>query len=229
MDNKIHTSEHYIASIDLLGVKNILNNDKDDSNLNTIYNIFHSWDRIIRDDKSFYPKHLEIKAFSDNLVLAIKADTYRAADKLLDTVSYMCFHFLRNGYKPRGGITKGKLYIDNVFVWGKGLLNAYKMESEEAKYPRILIDDCVLEDTSSHCIETLVSVDEIDDKKILNYFRCFGRSNESWPADIDSIIVRLRKELEGLDIENNQSIIEKLKWLISFAEKNKTYWEEQNK
>ena len=200
MDNKIHTSEHYIASIDLLGVKNILNNDKDDSNLNTIYNIFHSWDRIIRDDKSFNPKHLEIKAFSDNLVLAIKADTYRAADKLL-----------------------------NVFVWGKGLLNAYKMESEEAKYPRILIDDCVLEDTSSHCIETLVSADEIDDKKILNYFRCFGRSTESWPADIDSIIVRLRKELEGLDIENNQSIIEKLKWLISFAEKNKIYWEEQNK
>ena len=114
MDNKIHTSEYYIASIDLLGVRNILNNDKDDSYLNTIYNIFHSWDRIIRDDKSFYPNHLEIKAFSDNLVLAIKADTYSAADELLDTVSYMCFHFLRNGYKPRGGITKGKLYIDNV-------------------------------------------------------------------------------------------------------------------
>ena len=229
MTNIIHTDEYYIASIDLLGVKDILRFDEADIHLNSIYNIFHSWFRIIKDDISFDPKQLEIKAFSDNLVLAIKSDTCRAADKLLDTVAYMCFHFLRNGYKPRGGITKGNVYIDDVFVWGKGLLDAYKMESEDAIYPRILIDDCVLEDTSSHCIETLVSVDEIDDKKILNYFRCFGRSTESWSADIDSIIVRLRKELEGLDIENKQSIIEKLKWLISFAEKNKIYWEEQNK
>lgn len=229
MTNIIHTDEYYIASIDLLGVKDILRFDEADIHLNSIYNIFHSWFRIIKDDISFDTKQLEIKAFSDNLVLAIKSDTCRAADKLLDTVAYMCFHFLRNGYKPRGGITKGNVYIDDVFVWGKGLLDAYLIESNDAIYPRIVLDDCVLKDATSHCIETLVCTDEKDNKKILNFFRCFGRSEKSWPADIDSILVRLRKELEELDIETNQSIANKLKWLIRFAEKNKNYWEEQNK
>ena len=229
MANKIHTDEYYIALIDLLGVKGILKSDENDFHLNNIYNIFHSWFRIIKDNKSFDPKYMKIKFYSDNLVLAIRSDIPNAADELLDTVAYMCFHFLRNGYKPRGGITKGKFYIDDVFVWGKGLLDAYLIESNVANYPRILIDDCVLKNVNSHCVETLVFSDETDDKKVLNYFRCFGRSKKSWPSEIDSVLVRLREESEEIDAANNPRIIEKLKWLISFAEKNKIYWEEQNK
>ena len=37
----------------------------------------------------------------------------------------------------------GELYVDttdNVFVWGKGLVHAYELESNIAIYPRVIID-----------------------------------------------------------------------------------------
>lgn len=234
MHKEIHTAEYYIASIDLLGAKDIIESDKDDMHLNNIYNIFHSWARINKDDNLFNPKDIEIKFFSDNLVLAIRADIDKAADNLLDTVAYMCFHFLKNGYKPRGGIVKGKLYIDDVFVWGKGLVKAYVLESKEAIYPRILVDDNVLNNANSHCVNTLIFTDEKDDRKALNYLRCFGRSKKQWPSDIESIVVYLLEELkekkaeEGIREIKNPSVVEKIQWLINYAEINKAYWEKMN-
>lgn len=39
-DKKIQTEEYYVASIDLLGIKNVIKFDTDDSKLNSIRNIY---------------------------------------------------------------------------------------------------------------------------------------------------------------------------------------------
>jgi hypothetical protein len=41
----------------------------------------------------------------------------------------------------RGSLSYGRIVFDNNFLYGKGLIDAYKIESEIAIYPRIIIDD----------------------------------------------------------------------------------------
>lgn len=47
---EISTEEYYIASIDLLGMKDIIVSDVEEKNLNSIRNIYKSWVRIFDDD-----------------------------------------------------------------------------------------------------------------------------------------------------------------------------------
>lgn len=49
------------------------------------------------------------------------------------------------GWLLRGGITIGELFVDNVMVWGNTLLRAYELEDKIVIYPRVIIDDKVVE------------------------------------------------------------------------------------
>jgi hypothetical protein len=44
----------------------------------------------------------------------------------------------------RGAVTSGPLYHSGGIVFGQGLVKAYEMESQMAKYPRIIVDDNLL-------------------------------------------------------------------------------------
>jgi len=48
------------------------------------------------------------------------------------------------GWLLRGGISIGKLFIDDVMVWGEALLKSYYLEDKVANYPRIIIDKRVI-------------------------------------------------------------------------------------
>lgn len=51
---------------------------------------------------------------------------------------------MEKGIVIRGGIELGYIYQDAFMVFGEGLLGAYKLESEKAKVPRILIGEKAL-------------------------------------------------------------------------------------
>lgn len=236
MVKSIKTEDYYIATIDLLGMKKIINQDNDDSNLNRIRNIYTSWKKMI--DNHFFP-YLTIKFYSDNVAIAIKADASpRAADYLLEYTSYMAEHMLRCGYKPRGGVCKGKFYIDDVFVWGKGLVDAYNLESKVAKYPRIIVDEKVVSEASEHLKSILIQKDE-DGLYYLNYLRSFGRAKTDWVRDIsgeldliNNEIGKLNQDLESLEVKktgdsSQVTIMEKLLWLRRYVENNLEYWKSQ--
>jgi hypothetical protein len=46
----------------------------------------------------------------------------------------------------RGGITIGKLAKSYGQIYGPGLVRAYELESKHAEYPRVLVDQCVLDE-----------------------------------------------------------------------------------
>ena len=91
----------------------------------------------------------------------------------------MAEHFLCCGYKHRGGICKGKIYIDEIFVWGEVLVKAYLLESVEAIYTRIILDQEIISKSSKHLIEWMIFKDT-DGYLCLNYLKSFGGNKELW-------------------------------------------------
>lgn len=227
----IHAEEYYIASIDLLGAKELIINDTDDIFLNQIKNIYKSWVKI-KEDWQF--SRLHVKIFSDNVVIAIKNAYSDAVDNLLEFVAYMAEHFLCCGYKPRGGICKGKLYIDETFVWGEGLVKAYLLESVKAIYPRIILDQEIISKSSKHLTEWMIFKDA-DGHLCLNYLKSFGGNKELWIKKIEDITSRTQKELVllhsklELAYDKNEKqklsrVIEKIQWLGNFLDFNMKFW-----
>lgn len=226
MKDEIHTEEFYVASIDLLGIKDIIKSDAEDKNLNQIKAIYNSWPRILKDG---YFQDIKIRFFSDNFVMALQANKHEASDKILETIAWICNHFLRCGYKPRGGITKGQFFMDDIFVWGSALVDAYLLESKEAIYPRILIDERIVSEASDHLSNWMIYRDE-DDKLCLNYLKAFGGNRESWIRDIDNMLQRVEQEINELEqkpeFEDKAKIMKKLIWLKKFEENNRQFWED---
>lgn len=59
MKNEVHTEEFYVASIDLLGIKDIIKSDTEDENLNRIKAIYNNLPRILNE----YFQEMKIRFF----------------------------------------------------------------------------------------------------------------------------------------------------------------------
>lgn len=221
----VSTEESYVASIDLLGMKDIIVSDIEEKNLNSIRNIYMSWNRILKDE---YFANLKIRFFSDNVVISIPTRFANGADKMLEEIAWICSHFLKCGYKPRGAVTKGAFYMDDIFVWGAALVDAYLLESKEAKYPRILVDEKVASDASKHLSDWLFFNDREDGKLCLNYLKAFGGNKERWISDISTSLITLEDEISNLEKDETDEridgILKKLNWLKRYEEENLQFW-----
>lgn len=135
-------SDYIIAYIDILGVKERLKND-DGTLIKSISNAINIAKESV--EKTGYS--FNVKVFSDNFCIAKRIDADRDV-----TLPYQLFWtclfvtkiqeeiFCKEKLLLRGGITIGKLFIDDLFVIGDGLVKAYELESKIANMPRIIVD-----------------------------------------------------------------------------------------
>lgn len=197
MCNRIQSDVYYVAFLDLLGAKNIIENDTADEHLNNIHNIYQSWKPILGNAISF--EEIEMKIFSDNILLAVKCDKNHALYTLCQAVSCVVEHLVRCKYKVRGGITKGSLFIDELMVWGKALVAAYKLESYEAKYPRIIVDQNVVEEVEvKRTCGKAEWLKKDEDYYVLDYLR-FPGVNANRAIEIVDIVLSVLDKEDELD------------------------------
>lgn len=164
------TSNHIIAYLDMLGVKQMICNDNDFTFLNHL-NMFME-DTISESGGGIFPKKEEIfiKIFSDNILLAIelKENDKQRDDKiaaLFNTVANIYNEILRYGYLMRGAIVEGEFFHNDIIVYGKGLVEAVHLEEKEANVPRILVRTKVTEPHSYYYL-----MQDKDDELFLNVF-----------------------------------------------------------
>lgn len=212
---KRKTEEYYVASLDLLGTKNMILHDDTDEHLNHIFNIYKSWKKIRTIDGYF--DQLKVKIFSDNILIACNAENGNL-ERFLEYVAYMAEHFLINGYIIRGGISKGRLYIDDLMVWGTGLVNAYLLESEQAIYPRIILDPDILGEITKRTKEYLIVLD-CDGKYYFNYIRWYGKNKEGY---LDTVH-KAKEFLKEISVTEEKDK-GKLNWLKKYLELEEEYW-----
>ncbi len=58
-----------------------------------------------------------------------------------------------HGLLSRGGTALGDYYVDDGFVFGKGLVDAYELENKKAKFPRMLVSRGLVEELQKSIAE----------------------------------------------------------------------------
>ena len=79
-----------------------------------------------------------LTTFSDCVVISTRKSE-RGLMNLLFHVRAIVFRLLRLGFLSRGGIAQGPVYHRDGKVFGPAMLEAYILESEEADFPRVIL------------------------------------------------------------------------------------------
>jgi hypothetical protein len=133
--------DYFIAYFDILGFEKMVNqnNKKKDLLLLTMINecIANSKEVISLFNETGNKVDIKFKVFSDNFIFCTEKDYI----SLLSMVSIIQSSFLLYNIFIRGSLSYGKMFFDEEFIYGKGLIEAYKIESEIAIFPRLIIDN----------------------------------------------------------------------------------------
>jgi len=147
---------HLVAFIDILGFRNIVGdyfNGKNPQALTNLTNALEQAQKLGIDYARNYltTKNIDIsfKQFSDCVSISMPIDLNSENNKgiyqsFIQVVRQYQFLLLMKGILSRGGISIGKHIENSNMIFSEALIKAYKLETETAVYPRILVDIEVL-------------------------------------------------------------------------------------
>ena len=198
------TSKYCIAYLDILGSKNLIDNDKNNEFLNYLNMLCH--DALLEASSN---KDIFIKIFSDNILLAVNTECEAQIRKerievLINRVGNIQNEILRYGYLVRGAIVEGDFFHNDVIVYGKALVKAVTDEEQIAIYPRVIVQKDIFELLPHYFI-----MDE-DNLVFLNQF-IFSNTLEH--------ISFKYQLLEMLNKKPSEDIQQKIMWTINYFNK----------
>jgi hypothetical protein len=137
----------YAAFLDIIGFRSLL----DDLRAGIIGPSYVL--ALLRESREIYgpspplEKQVDFKihGISDAVVVSA-APTAQGLLHLFGVTELLGVTLLETGHLIRGGIAKGLLYHDEQFAFGDALVEAYRLESECAEFPRVLISSSVEQD-----------------------------------------------------------------------------------
>lgn len=203
---KLKPSNYVIAYLDILGATEYMKNDSEQF-LKDLKNIYETANMDITFANVVHKKDIFIKIFSDNILIAVKTSKHdinrtNKITTVANLVGNIYDNALEYGYLIRGGITEGKFYRDKLFVYGKALVDAVKIEEKIAIYPRIIVQDDLISE-----IPQFVILDN-DGKYYLHSFIINGLGKHI--EFRNNILIQLKK------FYDKESIRQKIMWLVSY-------------
>jgi hypothetical protein len=134
-------SDRYVAFIDILGFSAIVRQLKGDSTrAKELVEILENIATLTSDFVEASAKEdLRSQSFSDCIVVS-ETCSPKGLFSLLATITTLTFALMSKGVFARGGIAKGQLHHSDKIVFGPAMLEAYRLESTLARYPRVLVD-----------------------------------------------------------------------------------------
>lgn len=230
----IRYENRLVAFIDLLGFKNTVNNSLTSDNIRL--DILHALKQNERLYNENYGEGLlngsnsgiEVMFFSDSFVISYPENYPGALALLLLELIWQAFDIANNNFLVRGGVTYGQLYHKGNICFGPAMNAAYELESKYAKYPRIIVDDVVMnmitnfklpynsKEFEENFIKNLVKKDPKDNKLFLDYLsqRSECDSTQIYYDVLKKIKNNIEKNLEkyGDKILESYRIREKYQW-----------------
>jgi hypothetical protein len=148
--------ERYVGFVDILGFRDLLNKLARGTIPHTLIHGMlkkvHEPQQLlaisIPDSSLRVVGDLKALSISDAVAISTHADA-EGLNTIFDSICELATGLAEQGYLVRGGLTRGMLYQDDKTVFGQALVSAYQMESQIARYPRVLVPKSVHENIIS--------------------------------------------------------------------------------
>lgn len=200
----------FVAFIDLLGFQTMVNYDASRPDHDSFY-LEKLYEAHLRAKESLGKvENSTVTQFSDSIVLARPFNPSAFPDFLAQIAAYQK-DLLLNGLLCRGGISFGRHFQREDFIFSKALVEAYLIESREAGNPRIVVAQDLVELLSDRVDFMGSLIRESDGYYFVNYLQYVdGDERMELGARIRGIIERS----EG----GSASIAAKLRWLERYSD-----------
>ena len=209
----IELKSHIVAFIDLLGFSAMVVQDCETPNgeqkfIESLYECHVETKNLKKDHPD-----LQLIQFSDSVVFALpySIDNYIT---LIVVIANYQYNLLSKGILCRGGISYGKHFSTEDFLFSHGMIEAYRLESRIAVTPRVVISkellDLVKPDIDKKSVDLPITL-ENDGLLFINYIT--GRNAQEVWSHVAKII--------PFELSESPSIRNKQVWLIEFY--NHTY------
>ena len=213
----INYQQKFVAFIDILGYKDLLyNSERDGKTLELITLLERLLKENITWKKFNYPDEFKIKMFSDCISLSVPHDIVALAG-LLAHLATIQSELINNQILIRGAVTVGNHYESENLIFSKALIDAYEIESKKAIYPRIIIDEQIVNIIGNSDKNTFLRsliLKDYDNQLFLDYL--FSYWNQ---GDCSEGVQRILKVQRNLILtsrskhKNEPVILQKLAWL----------------
>jgi hypothetical protein len=87
----------------------------------------------------------EITQFSDSIVLSFLTEAESGVFGALLSILWVQIGLVTSGILCRGGVARGKLIHTPKLLFGPAMVDAYLLESRAALYPRVILDESIIE------------------------------------------------------------------------------------
>lgn len=243
----IEYENRFVAFVDVMGVKNYIRESNDPNELKLFSQLMHMYA-----NQPFADGKVNVTMFSDCMYLIAEEQCLDQLICLLANFAYNLLVNRENYttvnsdgsidssiiwrcFKLRGGITYGKVisldeeaqrknlpYSFNM-VLGPAALDAYKLESTKAVYPRIIVDD----DFLKHCTEKSVSLeryylsrDTESDYYYLDFWDYMFKGKCGSNNFLEECIEYTKKELKEAKEKSNPKLVGQIYWYLDYLERH---------
>nr|WP_279077498.1 hypothetical protein [Hafnia alvei] len=232
--------QRIVAFIDILGFKSLLNDtlDKNGNDNEVKIDAIISAYEAIRDiwDLDQAPSHLnsgstetkKISIFSDCLVVSFAIDQPGGVFSTLLEIKWLIMTLISKKILCRGAVSIGKFIHTDNYLFGPALVEAYMLESKAAMYPRVILDNTVIEAGAQNrnenhnfteeqeYVQSLLEQDS-DGMFYIDYFfkaqTDLDDPKHDFPDYIDNLADIIRKGLMGSSHHSKADIRVKYSWM----------------
>ena len=234
-----------VAFVDVMGIRSRMKNAETPQELEMFSKLMHMYN-----NQPFAEDKIETIMFSDCMYLVAEPQYIKELICLLSNFAYNLLvnrtteitlkeeggfesNNLWDCFKLRGGITYGKILVldeqakkkkisfNSNIVLGPSVIAAYELESKQAVYPRIIVDEAFLSllDMNQLSYEECYLVEDKNDKLYYLDFWKYMFKGKCGPVDfLIGCIKYVRKELDEAVKEENEKLVKQLKWFIEYLE-----------
>ncbi len=198
---------HFLAFIDILGYSNMVKADLEgptgeEKHFHKLLKLHQETSKLTYDNLDF-----SLTQFSDSIIISapFNLETFHNFSKLI--AEYQ-FKLLLNGIPVRGGITFGKHFHKDGFLFSSALIDAYNIESKLARFPRIVISEDLYELLTSSNQMNMEYIAFDNNYKIIDFLHNV-ELNPEYLESINRLIIKMENN-------KNETVSEKGLWLKEY-------------